>query len=249
MKGNIYLFAVCLCILFTVLPGQEAVEIVRKANNLLRSTSSYGEFSMQVIKPDWQRTIKMKVWSLEPEYAMIYITEPAKDKGMVTLKMEKEVWNWIPTIQRIIKIPPSMMLQSWMGSDFTNDDLVRQSSIVEDYNHQIITEEEHQGYECFKIEMIPKPEAGVVWGKIITWISKKEFLQLRADYYDEDGYLVQTMTGTEIKKMGGRLIPTIWEMQPEDKPDQKTVFVYLTIEFDIPINKAFFSQQNMKRVR
>ena len=112
-----------------------------------------------------------------------------------------------------------------------------------------VVEEKYQGYECFKIEMIPKPEAGVVWGKIITWISKNEFLQLRADYYDEDGYLVQTMSGTEIKKMDGRLIPTVWEMQPEDKPEQRTVFIYEKIDFDITIKKSFFSQQNMKRVR
>ena len=125
----------------------------------------------------------MKVWSLEPEYALVYITEPAKEKGMVTLKMDKEVWNWVPNIQRIIKIPPSMMLQSWMGSDFTNDDLVRQSSIVEDYNHKIISEEEYQGYDCYKIEMVPKPDAGVVWGKIITWISKKEYLVGRIYLY------------------------------------------------------------------
>lgn len=236
-------------ILASLLSAQEAVDIVRKSNDLLRSSSSYAEFSMRIIKPDWQRTIKMKVWSLEPEYALVYITEPAKEKGMVTLKMDKEVWNWVPNIQRIIKIPPSMMLQSWMGSDFTNDDLVRQSSIVEDYNHKIISEEEYQGYDCYKIEMVPKPDAGVVWGKIITWISKKEYLQLRADYYDEDGYLVQTMTGSEIKKMDGRLIPTVWEMQPEDKPNQRTVFVYEKIDFDIKINKSFFSQQNMKRVR
>jgi outer membrane lipoprotein-sorting protein len=236
-------------LLLAAAPGQVAVDIVRKANDLLRSTSSYGEFAMQIIKPDWQRMIKMKVWSLEPDYAMIYISEPAKDKGMVTLKMQKEVWNWIPTIQRIIKIPPSMMLQSWMGSDFTNDDLVRQSSIVEDYHHRILSEESYQDYTCYKIEMIPKPEAGVVWGKIITWIAKVGFLQLRAEYFDEDGFLVQTMNGSDIKRMGGRLIPTVWHMQPEDKPDQRTIFVYEKIEFDIKIDESFFTQQNMKRVR
>jgi outer membrane lipoprotein-sorting protein len=204
---------------------------------------------MQIIKPDWQRTIKMKAWSLEPDYTMIYITEPAKDKGMVTLKMKTEVWNWIPAIQRIIKVPPSMMLQSWMGSDFTNDDLVRQSSIVQDYNHKILSEEVVENYLCYKIEMMPKPDAGVVWGKIITWISKKEFFQLRADYYDEDGYLVQTMTGSQIKQFDQRSIPSVWEMLPVDKPGQKTIFTYLDIQFDIKISSSFFSQQNMKHIR
>jgi outer membrane lipoprotein-sorting protein len=248
MTHRIFLILI-ISLFIAIVSGQDATEIVRKSNDLLRSNSSYAEFSMEIIKPDWQRLIKMKVWALEPDYALVYITEPAKEKGMVTLKMKKEVWNWIPTIQRIIKIPPSMMLQSWMGSDFTNDDLVRQSSIVEDYHHSVISEEAYGGYDCYKIEMIPKPEAGVVWGKIITWITKNEFMQLRAEYFDEDGYLVQTMTGTEIKTLGGRLIPTIWEMQPEDKPDQKTIFIYEKIEFDYKVKQSFFSQQNMKRIR
>ena len=164
-------------ILVSLTHAQDAKEIVAKANELIRANSSYAEISMSIIKPTWSRDMKMKVWSLEPEYALILITEPAKEKGMVTLKRKKEVWNWVPNVNRVIKIPPSMMMQSWMGSDFTNDDLVRQSSIVEDYTHAIIGEEEVDGYECYKIELIPKPEAGVVWGKIITWISKKGYFQ------------------------------------------------------------------------
>jgi len=229
--------------------AQSAKEIVDKANELLRAKSSYNEITMKVIKPDWQREMDMKIWSLEPDYALVLITKPAKDKGTVTLKRKKEVWNWIPSVQRVIKIPASMMLQSWMGSDFTNDDLVRQSSIVEDYNHSIIGEEEFGGYNCYKIQLIPKPEAGVVWGKIITWISKDGYLQLKAEYYDEDEFLIKTMTGSKIKKMGGRTIPAYWEMIPEDTPGQKTIFEYHDIKFNIKTKTSFFSQQNMKRVR
>ena len=141
---------------------QDAKEIVKKADELMRSKSSYSELTMKIIKPDWSREMGMKVWALEPDYALIYITSPARDKGTVTLKRKNEVWNWLPSAQKVIKIPPSMMLQSWMGSDFTNDDLVRQSSIVEDYNHKLVGEENINGYNCYKIEMIPKPEAGVV---------------------------------------------------------------------------------------
>ena len=235
--------------IYSLVYGQDAREIVRQADELLRSASSIGEITMTVQKPDWSRTFSMKIWSLEPDYSMVLITAPARDKGTVTLKRQKEVWNWIPSVKRVIKIPPSMMLQSWMGSDFTNDDLVRQSSIVEDYEHQIIGEGEYQGYSCHKIELTPKPEAGVVWGKIIMWITKEGLLELRADYFDEDSILIKTMTGSEVKKMGGRIIPTHWEMAPVDKPGQKTIFIYNDIQFNAKMDASFFSQQNMKRVR
>jgi len=229
--------------------AESAKDVVAKADELIKAKSSYSEMKMSVIKTDWSREIGMKTWSLEPEFALVLITAPAKDKGTVTLKREKEVWNWIPSVHRVIKIPPSMMMQSWMGSDFTNDDLVKQSSIVKDYDHSFAGEEEVDGYLCHKIRMIPKPEAGVVWGKVIMWISKQGYLQLRVDYFDEDEYLVKSMIGSKIKKMGGRTIPTHWEMIPVDKPGQKTVMEYISIEFNIDINESFFSQQNMKRVR
>lgn len=236
-------------ILLVPVMAQDAKEIMEKANELIRANSSYSEIKMKVVKPDWSREVAMKTWSLEPDYALVLITEPAKDQGTVTLKRKKEVWNWIPTVHRVIKIPPSMMMQSWMGSDFTNDDLVRQSSVVEDYTHAILSEEELDGYDCYKMELIPKPDAGVVWGKIITWISKKGYLQLRADYYDEDMMMIKSMIGSKVKKMGGRTFPTYWEMIPHAKPGQKTVMDYLNIEFNVRINESFFSQQNMKRVR
>jgi len=226
-----------------------AKEIVYMANELLRSKSSYSEISMQVVKPDWSREFKMKLWAIEPDYALILISEPARDKGTVTLKREKEVWNWIPKVQRVIKIPPSMMLQSWMGSDFTNDDLVRESSIVEDYTHLLLGEEQLEGHLCYKVELTPLPDAGVVWGKIIIWVTKSGFMELRADYYDEDEYLIKSMFGTEILEMGGRTLPTRWEMVPYEKEGQKTVLQYHSIEFDKKIKTSFFSQQNMKRLR
>jgi len=237
-------------LIFTPLFSQEsALEIVRKSNELIRASSSFAKLRMEIVKPDWSREMTMKIWSIEPDYSLLLILSPARDKGTVTLKRKQEVWNFIPSVQKTIKIPPSMMLQSWMGSDFTNDDLVRQSSIVDDYEHSLIGEEEYEGYLCHKIELIPKPEAGVVWGKIIMWVSKESYLQLKIDHFDEDEYLVKTMKGSKIKKLGGRMIPTYWEMIPEDEPGQKTVMEYLDIEFNKKIRTNFFSQQNMKRVR
>jgi len=229
--------------------SQDAKEIVRKSDELIKSKSSYAEVTMTVVKTDWSRTIGMKMWALEPDYAIIYITEPARDKGSVTLKRKKEVWNWIPAAQKVIKIPSSMMLQSWMGSDFTNDDLVKESSVVNDYTHTIVGEENFNGYDCYKIVSVPKPDAGVVWGKLLIWVAKNEYFQLKVEFFDEDDFIVKTYLGDDIKEMGGRIIPTYWEMIPMDKPGEKTVFIYNKIEFNFNVDESFFSERNMKRVR
>lgn len=205
--------------------------------------------TMTITKPAWTRSVTMKAWSIEPDYSIVYIMDPARDKGTVTLKRKSEVWNWLPSVQRTIKIPPSMMLASWMGSDFTNDDLVRQSSVVADYRHTLLGDEKYEGYECYKIELIPKPEAGVVWGKIITWISKKEYMQLKEEFYDEDGVLVRTMIGTKPKMFDGHLLPSYSEMIPHNKPGNKTSFETIELDFDVNISPEFFSIQNMSRVR
>jgi outer membrane lipoprotein-sorting protein len=247
-KSFFYLINILFFLLINTF-AQDAKEIVKKADELMKSNSSYAEMTMTVIKTDWTRTIGMKAWALEPDYAIIYITEPARDKGSVTLKRKKEVWSWVPAAQKIIKIPPSMMLQSWMGSDFTNDDLVKESSVVDDYTHKIMGEEKYKGYDCYKIESIPKPDAGVVWGKLLTWISKENYYQLKTEFYDEDGYIVKTYYGSDIKEMDRRKIPTHWEMVPDDRPGEKTVFDYHEIKFNIDISESFFSEQNMKRVR
>lgn len=229
--------------------AQSALEIVRKAQDLLYAQSSYSEITMTIIKPEWQRKLGMKIWALEPDYAMIYITEPARDKGTVTLKRKNEIWNWLPSIQKIIKIPPSMMNQSWMGSDFTNDDLVRSSSYENDYTHKLLGDEKINDYVCYKIESIPKPTAGIVWSKVITYITKNSYMQLKSEFYDEENKLVKIFVGSEIKNLGGRILPTRWEMIPLDNPKNKTVIEYSKIEFNIKIDHSFFSQQNMTRVR
>ena len=141
------------------------------------------------------------------------------------------------------------MMQPWMGSDFNNDDLVRESSIIEDYTQSMIGEESIDGYDCYKVLLTPNPDAGVVWGKVIMWISKKGFLELKTEYYDEDKNLVKYMTGSQVKEMGGRTIPSYWEMIPVDKEGEKTVLEYKSMEFEIDIKPSFFSEQRMKRIR
>jgi outer membrane lipoprotein-sorting protein len=247
-------------IIFMLLPGLcsntlfaqaiSATDIVRKADEKFNGEkSSYSVMSMTIIRPGWQRTIEFKSWSLERDYSLALITAPAKETGQTFLKRNSEMWSWNPSISRLIKLPPSMMSQGWMGSDYTNDDILRESSVVNDYIHEIIGEESMGGRLCYKIMMTAREDAAIVWGKQIRWIDKKDFLVLKAELYDEDGYLVRTETGSDIKMMDGRTITSKIELVPEEEPDNKTLVEIREIKFNMPIEESFFSQQNMKRVR
>ncbi len=243
------LAAVLLSLFFhsSIVP-EDAKEIVRRADSRMRGASSEATMTIKIVRPTYSREMTMKSWSKGNDLALVLITSPAKEKGTVFLKRKKEVWNWLPSIERTIKLPPSMMSQSWMGTDFTNDDLVREASMVEDYEHTLLGEESLEYGPCYKIQLLPKKEAAVVWGKVILWIEKKDYLILRAEYYDEDGRLMNTMTGSQVKKLGGRLIPTQTEMIPADKKGNKTILIYTTLAFDRPIAESFFSTQNMQKV-
>ena len=159
----------------------DALDIIKKADDKLRGETSNGTMKMTIVRPSWSREITMKSWSKGTDYSLILITGPARDKGAAFLKREKEIWNWQPTIDRTIKLPPSMMMQSWMGSDFTNDDLVRESSIVRDYTHKLLGTETVNGHACHKIQLTPKEDAPVVWGKVLVWIDQKEFMQMKTE--------------------------------------------------------------------
>ncbi len=232
---------------FTTTP--DAKEIVKRSDDKLRGKTSMAEMTIKIVRPKWSREMTLKSWSMGTKYSLALVTSPAKEKGIVFLKRDKEIWNWIPSIDRNIKLPPSMMMQSWMGSDFNNDDLIKESSIVEDYDHRIAGDSTILGRPCYKIELIPKPDAAVVWGKILTWIDKEDYLQLHVEFFDEDGYLVNMMNGYDIKTLGGKILPSTMEMIPVDKEGYKTVMIYSSIEFDVKLEDAFFTTQNMKRVR
>jgi outer membrane lipoprotein-sorting protein len=242
-------------LLFSVIPvfgfsqSLTAEKIVRKTDANMRGNTLQAEMVIKTIRPTWSREMGVKTWMKGKEYSMILITAPAKDKGIAFLKRKKEVWNWVPTLERSIKLPPSMMSQSWMGTDFTNDDLVKESSVVEDYVHTLLGDTLIRNTDCFIIQMIPKPEAAVVWGKLKMYVDKKNFVEMHMKFYDEDGSLVNIMNSLEIKMMGGRLIPTRVEMIPMDKKNQKTEIVYSNLIFDKPIDEGFFTLQQMKSLR
>ncbi|MFP4620066.1 MAG: outer membrane lipoprotein-sorting protein [Bacteroidales bacterium] len=230
--------------------NMSAKEIVKEAEDQWQGEkSSISRMIMKIIRPTWERTIKMKTWIKGRDYALTLITAPASEKGQTFLKRGNEMWHWMPSIGRLINLPPSMMSQGWMGSDYTHDDILKESSIVVDYEHSLLREEKINGTMCYVINMKPNEDAAVVWGKVIKWISKEHFNQLRSEYYDEDDELVRKEVLSGIKKMDGRMIPTYIEVIPEDEKGKKTVLELDEVQFNPNIPDNFFSQQNMKRVQ
>lgn len=228
--------------------NQTATEIVKKMDANMRGESSQAELIIRTVRPTWSREMVVKTWMKGTKYTIILVQAPAKEKGIVFLKRNKEVWNWIPALERTIKLPPSMMTNSWMGTDFTNDDLVKESSVVDDYFHKIKGDTVIDNKECYIIEFLPKPGAAVVWGKLLVSIDKTNFLELHAEFYDEEGKLVNVMNANDIKMMDGRLIPTHMEMIPTGKKNQKTELIYQAIRFNRKIEENFFTTEKMKQL-
>ena len=252
MKTTITLIFIGLLAFFssTITRAQDATEIVRKADTKFKGEkSSYSEMTMTIVRPKYKRSLDFKSWSEGTENSLTLITAPAKEKGQTFLKSGNNMWSWNPTIQRLIKLPPAMMSQGWMGSDYSNDDILKESSLVVDYTHELKGSETIDGYDCYVIDLIPLENAGVVWGKITLYISKKEYMEMKATYYDEEMYLVKTNLAHDVKTFDGRTIPSIMEIIPADEEGNKTIVTINNMKFNIPLQANFFSQQNMKRIR
>jgi outer membrane lipoprotein-sorting protein len=250
--------AIILNLMFFLIPATgnlwsqqlSATDIVREAYDKFNGEKSgISTMKMTIVRPTWQRTVEFKSWTEGRENSLTLITAPARDAGETFLKRGQEMWDWNPSINRIIKLPPSMMSEGWMGSDYTNDDILKESSIVKDYTHEIVGEEMIGDRLCYKIKMVAKPEASVIWGSQLRWITKKDLLMLKTELFDEDGYLVRTELGTDIKMMDGRLIPARLELLPAGEQGHETIVIIEDIKFNVPISDSFFTQQNMKRVR
>jgi hypothetical protein len=236
-----------LCAVFA--GAQDAAGIVRMAEENRRGESLYAEITMTVVRPAWTREVGFKSWSKGGDYSLVLITSPAKDRGQAFLKRQKDLWNWMPAIGRMIKMSSSVMGQSWMGSDFTNDDLMRQSSSVNDYTHRLERTERVREFDCYKVILTPRENAAVVWGKVIMWIAVAGYTEIKTEFYDEDGALVNTYNGYDVRPYGRRSLASRMEVVPADRPDQKTVMTVLAYDFDRPVEESFFSQQNMKKLR
>jgi hypothetical protein len=244
-----FVFMLFLSHLYTWAFAQNAHEILESMIDLTRGEVAYSEIRMEVVRPRFTREISLRSWSLGNDYSLILITSPARDKGIAYLKRGSEVWNWVPTIDRTIKLPPAMMGQSWMGSDFTNNDLVRDNAVLEDYYSKILGKEWAEGYECYILELIPKESSAVVFSRVLLWISTQYFFQVKSEQYGESGMLVNRILFSDIKELGGRKMPSKVTLIPVDKKGHSTILFHEAIDFSPRIDERFFTLQNLKRVQ
>jgi outer membrane lipoprotein-sorting protein len=225
--------------------NQQASELEKKTEANLRGDSMKGQLEMQVQNKGSTRTIKFDFWSKGQNMALIKVLEPVKETNSGNLRIDLNLWRYLANVDRIIKVPPSMMLQSWMGSDFSYDDMVKTSSMYKDYTHQFI--ELNNG--IMKIECVPKPNSPVVWGKVIDWIQKKDLVTVKREFYSEKGKLLKTMTTENIKAVGSHRIPMKMTMTNHQKEGLRTVLEYKKVEMDIAFDESIFSQQKLKERR
>jgi outer membrane lipoprotein-sorting protein len=243
-----------LTLLSVIMPFEGAAqesprEIIERVDRILRGTSSRGVATMEVVTEYWERQITMELWSLGTEYSLIRVQAPAREAGAATLMADNDIWNYLPKVDRTIKVPASMMGGAWMGSHFTNDDLVKESQLIEDYDIEIVFDGVREGDMVWEFRLTPKPEAAVIWGHLEFLVRQADYMPLWARYYDEDGSLNRTMSYSGFRNMGGRLVPTVMDMRPEDKPGERTTVRYEELEFDVDVDPSFFSLQTLRRQR
>ena len=230
-------------------PAQVDVDtIIKKVDELYRANTSQGEMEMTITTPNWERTMRMKMWTEGMKKTFITILSPKKDMGISTLRMDQEMWNFFPKINKVMKIPPSMMMGSWMGSDFTNDDLVKESTMIDDYTSTLITPANAEA-DKYYIQLVPKTNTASVWGKIIVTVLRDTYMPVTQEYYDEKGTKMRIMYFKEVKEMGGRTIPTVMELVPLNKENHKTLIKYISAEFDKPLGNDIFTLQNLQQTR
>ncbi len=226
----------------------DVTQIVKKMDELYRSSSSYAEIIMKIETPNWKRNLKIRSWSLGNKKTFLRILEPKKERGIATLKIGNKMWNFLPKIDKIMKIPPSMMMSSWMGSDFTNDDFVKMYTFIEDYDFKIIEWDKNKKKEnVVYIECIPKEGRPIVWGKRMLAVYKDSSLPLWEKFYDGKGKLVREMVYKDIKKFGNKEIPSVIDLISTSKKGNKTTIIYVDAKFDIDIDKKMFSRKNLRK--
>jgi outer membrane lipoprotein-sorting protein len=227
---------------------RDAQEIVRDALNHWRGLSSQGEMTMTIHRPDWERSMSMQTWTQGEKRSLVRVTAPRKDRGNGTLMDDNNMWTFSPKINRVIKVPSSMMSQSWMGSDFSNKDISRADDIVEQYDHTLLSETEVDGHVVYEIQSIPHEDAAVVWGKEVLVVRDDNVL-IEHRFYDQDGELVKSLQTLEIGEMGGRTVAVQQRMVKEDEPDDWTEIIVDAVEFDVELSDNVFTLSNLRNPR
>ncbi len=252
MIGMRVLFVVTAASWFFGAPAaaQDPLEIIDRVDRLLRGDASHAVATMEVVTEHWEREMTMEMWSLGADYALVRLLAPRKDAGTATLKARDDIWNYLPKVDRTIKIPASMMGGSWMGSHFTNDDLVKESRLIDDYDVEIAFDGmDDRGVRIWELVLTPKPEAAVVWGRIAYRVRQADFMPQSVRFYDEDGELFRTMEHSEFVQLGGRLVPAVLDMVPADRPGERTTVRYRELDFDVDLDPSFFSLRRLQRGR
>lgn len=244
-----------LTLLFSMLapaPAQESTPdvetIIKKIDQLYRSATSHAEMEMHIVTPHWERTLAMTVWSKGMDKTFIRITSPKKEQGVATLRIGNEMWNYLPKTNKVMKIPPSMMMGSWMGSDFTNDDLVRESSMLDDYTYQFVTPEDASPDHLY-VQLMPKEDSPIVWGKIVAAVQSSDHTPVWQRFYDEKGKLMRIMNFKEIRTFSDKTIPSVMEMLPQNKEGHKTVVRWVNATFDSDVDDKIFTRRNLQKRR
>ncbi|NIB43929.1 outer membrane lipoprotein-sorting protein [Pseudomaricurvus alkylphenolicus] len=246
---------ICLLALVALTPHTYATQTPLDARALLqaamdhwRGQTSQATMSMIIKRPDWRRTMTMQSWTRGEKLSLVRVLEPKKDAGNGTLLNDQQMWTYSPKINRIIKIPSSMMNQSWMGSDFSNKDISKSTDILDQYEHQLTAVEERDGHKVYVITAIPHEEAAVVWGKEVLLI-RDDYVMLEEQFWDQDGELVKTMTTLEIRELDGRPVATRMRMQKRDYPDEWTEMLIRDIDFDVELGNNLFTLSNLRNPR
>jgi outer membrane lipoprotein-sorting protein len=220
--------------------------IIKRLDTLYRSDTAYAEMEMTIQTPHWERTLTMKSWSEGLDKTFIVIESPRREKGISTLRKGNGMWNFFPKINKVIKIPPSMMMGSWMGSDFTNDDLVKESTRMEDYHAKLIQGENRDSYH---VEFVPHKDTVSLWGKIVSEIDKKSLLPISEIFYDEKNRKIRELYFKEVRAFGNKTIPAVMELIPTTKKGHKTIVRYTSAKFDVQLAKETFTLRNLKKKR
>jgi outer membrane lipoprotein-sorting protein len=243
------LFLLCLLIYSSSMAQtDDATELVRKAMEQWRGLTSHSNMTMTIHRPDWERTMTMEAWSKGDKLSLVRVIEPRKDAGNGTLLNDNNMWSYTPKINRIIKVPSSMMSQNWMGSDFSNKDISKSTDIIDQYDHELTATEERDGHVVYTITSIPHEEAAVVWGKEVMVI-RDDYVMLEQQFWDQDGVLVKALETLEVEEMGGRAVAKIMRMSKEDSPDEWTQMTSNSIDFDIELTDNLFTLSNLRNPR
>jgi outer membrane lipoprotein-sorting protein len=228
--------------------AEDAREIVRAAWEHWRGSSSHGEITMTIHRPGWERSLSMEAWTRGQKHSLVRVTAPRKDAGNGTLIIEDSMWTYSPKVNRVMKVPSSMMAQSWMGSDFSNKDVSRADTIVDQYDHTLQSKEQSDGHTVFVIESIPHENAAVVWGKEILKI-RDDHVLVSEDFYDQDGKLVKSLRSLEIGEMGGRVLALRQRMEKLEAEDEWTEIVIESMRFDLDLPDSVFTRSNLRNPR